>query len=479
MKYARAELDIIKSSFGYKFMRFYSTRIDHLFPDGTKRGDFRKTVVKSVRIATSQGTRHLFRLALRKPRRRDASVSVVILTRSPPADFELSLERLRGQKGIPDPEIVVINSGTCDLGSLARRYRLKLHNISPEEFDHAKTRNLAAKNSSGEFIVFLTDDAIPAKDDLIFNMIRTLTADPSIAAVTARQIPRSDADFMYCQAMWWHYRALGITRDRVVGSKEFDALTPEQRRAICQIDDVCSCSRRDRFLRYKYEKGYAEDLGLGIRLVKDGFRIAQLFSTGVIHSHVRPSSYYLKRGFVDFKALNRLLDYQTLDFKAWSVESVHDLLDLILRLDRSLVYVIDHLQAASFCQFDIQRTFDMVENLIHNVPDDAAEARAENTDLSMILSQIAEVVQYRGGRRSHGPNLLIGNYLGALEIFREWLSNSHQDLRNIETYFVDALYKLLALQVGNVLAHYVVHTRRAGQESERIMRLDRLLSEGI
>ena len=52
-------------------------------------------------------------------------------------------------------------------------------------------------------------------------------------------------------------------------------------------------------MKYKYRFNYAEDLDLGIRLIKDGNQIAFLGSTRIIHSHNRPASYFLKRGYVD------------------------------------------------------------------------------------------------------------------------------------------------------------------------------------
>jgi hypothetical protein len=37
-----SELSVIKSSFGYKLMKFYASGIDRLFPEGTSRGELRK-----------------------------------------------------------------------------------------------------------------------------------------------------------------------------------------------------------------------------------------------------------------------------------------------------------------------------------------------------------------------------------------------------------------------------------------------------
>jgi glycosyltransferase involved in cell wall biosynthesis len=43
------ELEAIHGSLGYKWMTFYSSRIDRLMPDGTKRGEFRKKLTDFFR----------------------------------------------------------------------------------------------------------------------------------------------------------------------------------------------------------------------------------------------------------------------------------------------------------------------------------------------------------------------------------------------------------------------------------------------
>ena len=45
----RSELTSIKKCFGYKFMRFYGSVIDQALPDGTKRGEFKRRVLHSLR----------------------------------------------------------------------------------------------------------------------------------------------------------------------------------------------------------------------------------------------------------------------------------------------------------------------------------------------------------------------------------------------------------------------------------------------
>lgn len=406
-------------------------------------------------------------------------ISVIILTKEPPFDFEQTIERLRAQRGIPQPEIVIVNSGNSNLSSLAK-YNVRIYEIQPEEFSHSVTRNWAARKARGDYIMFLSDDAIPAKDDLLLNMVSILEDDHKVAAVTARQLPRSDSDLMSCFMIWNFYRGLRYDGDGFVGSDNLDALTVEQKRASCQIDDVCSCYNRNLFLKYEYGHGasYAEDLALGIRLVKDGFKIARLFSTGVTHSHDRATSYWLKRSYVDFKTVSSLLEFDRPDFGSWSPKSVNDCIDLILNQYRSLDTSVVSIIESAYCNHNLEETFNMLASRLCDGPG-KAEARFVDVEFQNILKQIMQVINYRQTTNAWSEsNPLTSQYLVDLATFREWLVGSHEILRGLESEFVKAVYKLLGARIGTFLGEYFVYAS-AMSHDEKTLALDKLLSQGV
>jgi hypothetical protein len=70
-----AERDNIRSSFGYKIMKFYASRIDRICPEGTRRSEVRKLVVVSLRILTEEGVGRYLRYALEKIRKREFRIA--------------------------------------------------------------------------------------------------------------------------------------------------------------------------------------------------------------------------------------------------------------------------------------------------------------------------------------------------------------------------------------------------------------------
>jgi len=67
----QSEISIIRSSLGYRFMRFYASVIDRMFPDGTRRGEFKKIVKASLHIIIEQGFGSFRKQAMEKIRRRE------------------------------------------------------------------------------------------------------------------------------------------------------------------------------------------------------------------------------------------------------------------------------------------------------------------------------------------------------------------------------------------------------------------------
>lgn len=125
--------------------------------------------------------------------KKDNTVSVIIPTFNGEKEIAQILKSLYSQSRIPDEIIVVDSSSEDRTVSIVKQFpETKLLQIPQTEFNHGGTRDWAMQQTDSEFVVFLTQDAIPADE----NYIETILApfrEPQIAAVSGRQLPKTDA----------------------------------------------------------------------------------------------------------------------------------------------------------------------------------------------------------------------------------------------------------------------------------------------
>ena len=253
----------------------------------------------------------------------DASISVVIPTYNAGNEFKWLLRKLTTQRGLKNLEVVVVDSGSRDNTVLwAREAGCRVVEITQAEFTHSHARNLGAANASSDYVLFMVQDAYPVGDYWAYGMLRYLLdhADSGLVAASCSEYPRSDSDMMYDSMINTHYRFLGCLEQDRIG--DFQGSDHMALRSRGQLSDVACLISRKMFGEYGYQGDYAEDLDLGIRLIKDGHKVAMLASVKVVHSHNRPAFYYLKRSYVDVIFLVGMFE----DFTFPPVESVPGLL---------------------------------------------------------------------------------------------------------------------------------------------------------
>ena len=99
-------------------------------------------------------------------------VSIVIPTKNAGPDFQKVLDMIYAQKTEYEYEVICVDSGSKDgTLNLIKQYPCKLYQIPSSEFGHGKTRNYGASKGTGEYIVFITQDALPATDTWLQNFI--------------------------------------------------------------------------------------------------------------------------------------------------------------------------------------------------------------------------------------------------------------------------------------------------------------------
>ena len=236
----------------------------------------------------------------------DITVSVVIPTFNAGSEFEQLLSTLQLQQGIRAVEIIVVDSGSSDgTSETAQAKGAKLVSISPSDFSHSYARNLGARHAAGNYLLFMVQDALPPSFTWVAELVRAVK-DNGVVAVSCAEAPREDVDLLYRVLSWNHLRFLEIDKgDRILSRPEPE--TPESLRKNGQLSDVACFIRREIFEKYGYRYNYAEDLDLGVRLVRDGYNLALMGSVSIIHSHNRPCSYYLRRWYAENITLPKII----------------------------------------------------------------------------------------------------------------------------------------------------------------------------
>ena len=125
------------------------------------------------------------------------NTSVIILTKNAGDQFENLMKKLNNQT-YQDFEVVVIDSGSTDKTlEIAREYGCRIYRIKPEEFHHSRTRNLGAELARGDYLVYITQDALPLNDNFLEMLIKPLE-DDKVAGAYGRQIAYPNAKPMDC-----------------------------------------------------------------------------------------------------------------------------------------------------------------------------------------------------------------------------------------------------------------------------------------
>lgn len=208
------------------------------------------------------------------------SVSVIIPTWNGERWLERLLSMLEAQSLVPD-EILVVDSGsTDDTLNIVRRYNVRLVQIVKEEFDHGGTRNMAAGLTSGDILLYMTQDAIPASEDAIELLVKPLCTDKMIAAAYGRQVPTEDASLFSRHLRLFNYPEISSVRcwrDRHVYG--FGTVF---------ISNSFAAYRRDALAAQGFfpeKQLFGEDSCAVAKLLENGYCVAYISGARVYHSH--------------------------------------------------------------------------------------------------------------------------------------------------------------------------------------------------
>lgn len=242
--------------------------------------------------------------------------SVIIPVKNGGELFKEVLESILEQN-FEDFEVIIIDSGSKD-GSveyvkyLQINYKnLILKQISSKEFGHGKTRNYGASLSSGEFLVFITQDALPYDNNWLFEMIKPFKQNQDVVGVFARHLPYDECDIFEKENLKRHFEnfGLGVVLYKIEDVKRYK-IDEGYRHFLCFYSDNASAMRKSIWQKIPYDDvDFAEDQLWAKKIIELGYIKAYNSNAIVYHSHNYGFKERLKRSYDDHKGLYKIYRY--------------------------------------------------------------------------------------------------------------------------------------------------------------------------
>ena len=225
-------------------------------------------------------------------------VDVVILTYKPDKSIFDILEKLENQT-IKPGKIILMNTEQRYLEKLIYGSRfsnrfpnVEIRHISKLEFNHGRTRNKAAQRSDAEFLIFMTQDAMPADLNMIAELLRPLKHYEDVAISYARQLPGPDAAPAEKFTRVYNYP----DEDE---EKTFEDINTRGIKAFF-CSNVCACYRRsifDELGGFVDKTIFNEDMIYAYNALAADYTIYYASKAKVYHSHNYTAKQQLQRNF--------------------------------------------------------------------------------------------------------------------------------------------------------------------------------------
>ena len=228
------------------------------------------------------------------------TVSVIIPTLNAEKELPIILNNLHNQN-YPIEEVIIIDSSSTDhtVDICKNDDLVHLIQIRQKDFDHGRTRDMALRSSVGDIVVFLTQDAIPANDRFIQNLINPLLNNEAIIS-TGKQIPKQEAT-----KIEQLIRAFNYPEGSCIKSKK-DIADMGIKTFFCS--NVCAAYERNAYLKlggFEYPLKTNEDMFFAAYAIRNGYKVAYAADAVVYHSHNLTLRQQFKRNYMQGYEIER------------------------------------------------------------------------------------------------------------------------------------------------------------------------------
>jgi len=218
-----------------------------------------------------------------------AHCTIIIPTKNGMERLPEVLQAVLNQKVPWSYNVIAIDSGSSD-GTIEflKTQKITLIEIKAEEFGHGKTRNQAIAATTAQYVVLITQDAVPVGDHWLQSLVSALECSPETAGAFGRHIAHENADPFTTRDLKSHFDFFKA-QPRVV-SKQTDVIRYSNDKAWVQMlhffSDNNAILRRSVWERIPYpDVDFAEDQLWAKLIIDAGYSKAYVDEAIVSHSH--------------------------------------------------------------------------------------------------------------------------------------------------------------------------------------------------
>ena len=207
-------------------------------------------------------------------------VDVIIPVHRPDGKFQKILDRL-SQQTYPVSRIIVVNTDEASYpaDSVREPDNMELYHVRREEFDHGGTRDMAARLSDADLMLFMTQDAVP-EDTRLVEMLVGAFDEPGMAAAFARQLPVKTDSLTEQYTRAFNYPPKSRTKT--------SADIPKLGIKTYFCSNACAMYDREIYLSlggFLPQSIFNEDMVYAATAIQAGYSVRYEAEARVIHSH--------------------------------------------------------------------------------------------------------------------------------------------------------------------------------------------------
>ena len=221
----------------------------------------------------------------------EIKASVFIPTYNGGEILKTVIDMVRRQRSPWRFEIIVIDSSSTDgTDDFCRdATNVVFEQIAQSEFSHGGTRNRGIEIAQGQFVAFLTQDALPIDEFWLYNLVSLLEAYPNAAGAFGRHIARPTASPFTKRDLTEHFKrfeASPIAVSKDTDPDRWASGDADWRQFLHFYSDNNSCLRRSVWQKIPLPNvNFGEDQLWADRIIREGYQKVYARAATVYHSH--------------------------------------------------------------------------------------------------------------------------------------------------------------------------------------------------